>query len=116
MISTPIIETDTLDLGVAGLPYDLQLLASGGDGDYRWSITSGGLPAGLTFSSDGRLTGTPVQAGFSDFSVETPQRGIHHRGGLPIHRGVGQPSGRHVGIQPGVAQRRVSEHPHRPGW
>ncbi len=49
--------------------YDLTLTAQGGYPVYTWSLASGTLPAGLTLSADGRLSGTPTGAGQSTFTV-----------------------------------------------
>jgi large repetitive protein len=46
-----------------GQPYSLQLLAKAGCDLYRWEITNGSLPAGLTMSSSGLVTGTPTASG-----------------------------------------------------
>jgi hypothetical protein len=43
-------------------PYSFQLTADGG-GTQTWSVTSGSLPAGLTLSSSGLISGTPTQTG-----------------------------------------------------
>ena len=46
-----------------GQPYSLQLRALAGCDIYRWEITNGGLPAGLTLSSSGLVSGTPTSSG-----------------------------------------------------
>ena len=46
-----------------GQPVHLQLLAQNGCDVYRWEIVNGGLPAGLSMSSSGLVTGTPTAAG-----------------------------------------------------
>ena len=43
--------------------------ASGGTGPYTYSITSGALPAGLTLSGGGVLSGIPTAAGSFSFTV-----------------------------------------------
>lgn len=45
--------------GTAGVPYNQAFQASGGTPPYSWSIPVGGLPAGLTLSSDGTVSGVP---------------------------------------------------------
>jgi len=54
----------TLDLptAVVGVPYDARLEASGGEGDLQWSLLhrTEKLPAGLTLTSDGLITGVPT--------------------------------------------------------
>ena len=46
-------------------PYSYQLSAYGGSGSYTWSIWSGSLPAGLSLSSGGLISGTPTTVGYS---------------------------------------------------
>ncbi len=66
----------TITLSPATLPgatyessYSQTLTASGGTSTYSFSVTSGSLPAGLTLSSSGELSGTPTAAGPSTFTV-----------------------------------------------
>ncbi len=51
--------------GRVGNTYPAQIFrAEGGSGSYRWAITSGALPAGITLdSATGILSGTPTTAG-----------------------------------------------------
>jgi hypothetical protein len=51
--------------GFVSTGYSHQLSAYGGSGSYTWSIWSGSLPAGLSMSSSGLITGTPTTAGYS---------------------------------------------------
>jgi hypothetical protein len=61
-----------------GAAMDLSLSASGGTAPYRWSLVAGSeLPAGVTLTTDGRLTGTPTTDGVFHFGVrvvDTPSR------------------------------------------
>lgn len=41
-------------------PYSLQLQATGGSGNYSWALASGTLPSGLSLSTSGLISGTPV--------------------------------------------------------
>ncbi|HXO38440.1 MAG TPA: Ig domain-containing protein, partial [Candidatus Acidoferrum sp.] len=60
-IVTPVvITTTTLADGVVGSPYTQTLAATGGDANYSWSVSSGTLPAGLTLSPSGVISGTPA--------------------------------------------------------
>lgn len=76
---TPIpvaVTTTTLAGGTAGAAYTATLAATGGNGTFAWSVTSGALPAGLTLnSSTGAITGTPTAAGTSNFSVTATSLG-----------------------------------------
>jgi hypothetical protein len=50
--------------GTQGAAYSLQLAASGGTPPYQWSVASGSsLPAGLTLTIAGVLSGTPTAQG-----------------------------------------------------
>jgi hypothetical protein len=53
--------------GTVGTPVSLQLSATGGTPPYTWSAT--GLPAGLSISSGGLISGTPTTAGTSSVTA-----------------------------------------------
>jgi hypothetical protein len=61
--------TSPLLPAATNLGYLQTLAASGGNPPYTWSITSGTLPAGLTLSASGGITGTPTTAGTSTFTA-----------------------------------------------
>ena len=52
------------------MPYKQTLAAGGGTAPYSYSVISGSLPEGLELSATGVITGTPVSAGSSTFTVE----------------------------------------------
>lgn len=52
-----------------GQPYSLSLSASGGSSPYTWSLVSGTLPAGLSLSSAGVLSGTPTMTNGNGVSL-----------------------------------------------
>jgi hypothetical protein len=55
------ITTSSLPAGQVGVAYSASLNATGGTTPYRWSLTSGTLPAGLSLNaSTGAITGTPT--------------------------------------------------------
>lgn len=62
------ITTESLPAGSAGFPYSAAVGATGGQPPYAWSL-NGDLPAGLSFASDGSITGTPTTAGTAQFVV-----------------------------------------------
>ena len=66
----PDIMTDSpLPSGMVGAAYDLTLAASGGVAPYTWSVSDGSLPAGLTLSDAGVLSGTPTSTTNASFTV-----------------------------------------------
>jgi hypothetical protein len=52
-----------LPSGSVTTPYSQALAAAGGVPPYTWSLTSGALPAGLTLSNAGLISGTPTASG-----------------------------------------------------
>ena len=64
------ITTASLPNGTVGSAYSTTLTASGGTLPYSWTVTSGALPAGLSLSNGGTITGTPTSAGQSNFTVQ----------------------------------------------
>src|SRR6185369_9410296 len=66
------ITTTSVPSGIVSTAYSTSLAASGGTTPYAWSIVSGSgsLPAGLTLSSAGVVSGTPTAAGTSNFTVK----------------------------------------------
>ncbi len=59
----------TLPPATLGTAYSTQLSASGGTAPYSYAITSGALPAGLSLSSSGLLSGTPTAVENAGFTV-----------------------------------------------
>lgn len=60
----------TLPNGSTGTAYSQTIAALGGTAPYRYEITSGALPAGLTLNvSTGVLAGTPTASGTANFTV-----------------------------------------------
>ena len=69
------VTTTSLASGVVGTAYNASLTSSGGTGTISWSVTSGSLPAGLTLSAAGAISGTPTAAGTSTFTVTATDSG-----------------------------------------
>ena len=63
------VTTTSLPPGTTGQQYSAQLAATGGEPPYIWSITSGALPAGLTMTSAGLISGIPTGTS-SSFGVK----------------------------------------------
>jgi hypothetical protein len=66
-----VIATATLANGIIGTVYSQTLAATGGIGPYRWTVAVGStLPAGLTLSTAGVLSGTPTAVGTITFGLQ----------------------------------------------
>jgi large repetitive protein len=65
-----------LPSGIVGTSYSLTFAATGGTTPYRWSVASGSLPAGLTLSNAGVLSGTPTSVGTFNFTVRATDSGL----------------------------------------
>ena len=68
--ATVTVSPPTLPGGTVGASYSQTTTASGGTAPYSYAITSGVLPAGLTLSSNGTVSGTPTAGGTFTFTVE----------------------------------------------
>lgn len=73
---------DDLEITTTELPegnedeaYEFQMEATGGTGDYIWTITGGTLPDGLTMDAAGLITGTPTGAGSSEITFSVADTG-----------------------------------------
>jgi hypothetical protein len=69
----------TLPDGRVGSPYNQVISASGPPGPFTFAVASGTLPAGLSLSSAGTLSGAPTAAGTSSFTV-TATNGANESG------------------------------------
>ena len=63
------ITTSRLPAAKVGTAYSTSLAASGGVPPYSWKIALGSLPAGLTLSHAGSISGKPTATGTSSFRV-----------------------------------------------
>jgi hypothetical protein len=64
-----IVTAGTLAPATTGTPYQIQLAAQGGTAPYTWTLSSGTLPAGLSLSSAGVISGTPTGVGTSSVTI-----------------------------------------------
>ena len=55
--------------GNESVAYDEDVVATGGSGNYIFTLSAGALPTGLTLSSAGNIAGTPTTADTYDFTV-----------------------------------------------
>jgi hypothetical protein len=64
------IATESLQAAAVGSPYSAKLETSGIPSNTTWEVTGGSLPAGLTLSKEGAISGTPTAPGSSTFTVK----------------------------------------------
>jgi hypothetical protein len=65
------VTTTALPGGTQGTAYSETLGATGGTTPYTWTLVSGSsLPAGLTLSTTGVISGTPTTTGTANFTVQ----------------------------------------------
>lgn len=69
------VTTASLPAAQAQQSYSATLAASGGAPPYAWSLASGQLPAGVTLSAAGQLSGAPQAAGDFTFTVAVSDAG-----------------------------------------
>jgi len=50
--------------------YEVSFLGAGGSAPYVWTLSDGALPAGLSLSTDGHLSGTPSEVGDFKFALQ----------------------------------------------
>jgi hypothetical protein len=63
------IRTETLPIGTQSVPYNARLEAGGGAPPYSWTIEGGVLPAGLTLTEAGIISGRPTSLGATSFTI-----------------------------------------------
>jgi hypothetical protein len=69
VLPNPTITTASLPGGSQGAAYSATLAATSGSSPYTWAVSAGALPAGLSLSPAGVITGTPTASGTSAFTV-----------------------------------------------
>jgi len=65
----PQIRTTSLPEGTVSREYAAELVASGGDGLYEWTVSRGDLPPGLSLDAGGSIGGIPTDTGDFDFDL-----------------------------------------------
>ncbi len=65
-----VFSTTSLAGGTVGTAYSAAVTATGGAGTLTYALASGSLPAGLSLSSAGAITGKPAAAGTGTFAVK----------------------------------------------
>lgn len=64
------IQPSSLANATPGVPYNVQLTASGGSGSYNYALLNGQLPPGLSLGLGGLISGTPTVSGVFNFTVQ----------------------------------------------
>jgi hypothetical protein len=75
IIDQMLVATPSLPSAFVDTPYSAQLALNLTGVTAHWSLASGSLPAGLTLSDGGLISGTPTAAGSSTFSVKAQDTG-----------------------------------------
>ena len=65
-----IVSAGVLPAGREQIPYQATLAARGGQAPYQWRVVGGELPEGLTVSSEGVISGTPMKAQAAELTIE----------------------------------------------
>jgi uncharacterized protein (TIGR03437 family) len=82
----------------------IPLVAEGGTAPYRWVLTQGSLPGGLSVSSDGVLTGTPITASTSPVTFRiTDAAGRTADAAITLSVGVARPVLTSAGVVNGAS-------------
>ncbi|MBB2488233.1 putative Ig domain-containing protein, partial [Mitsuaria sp. WAJ17] len=76
-VAAPTISLDpaTLPGASVGTAYSQAVTASGGTAPYSYAVTAGALPAGVSLSAGGTLSGTPTAGGSFAFTVTATDAG-----------------------------------------
>jgi uncharacterized protein (TIGR02597 family) len=72
----PAVVTATLPHAISGTTYHRPLVATGNSDPFVWELASGSLPAGLSLSAAGFISGTATTAGTSTFSIKVDDSDI----------------------------------------
>lgn len=64
-----IVNPATVVIGLRGMKFEQQLSATGGNGNYTYSVGFGKLPDGLLISPQGKITGRPITIGTYTFNI-----------------------------------------------
>lgn len=86
------ISTLSLPAGTVARAYSATLTATGGTAPYSWSLSAGSLPAGLTLSNAGVISGTPSVSGSFNptFRVSDSKGAVSSKAlGLTVSAAVG---------------------------
>lgn len=65
----------TLPGATVSTVYNQTITAAGGNGPYSYAVTLGSLPAGLSLSASGNISGSPTNIGSSTFTVTATDQG-----------------------------------------
>ena len=79
----------------------VSMTASGGVAPYKWSVSSGALPAGLNLGPDGSVAGMPTSAGSFTFTIQVADAG---NSTATVPGTIGIAPALSVGLIPGCAQ------------
>jgi hypothetical protein len=93
-IGAPLVTTTSVPDGITGTTYSKQLEKTGLDG--TWSLKQGTLPAGITLSPTGLLSGTPTVVGDYGFAVTFTETSGGSTDDQPLLLHVEAPNSPHI--------------------
>jgi len=107
----PIITTVSLPDGRRGMSYAAILRATGGRGEYRWSVSQGALPAGLSLEAWGLVSGFPEATGSAEvtFMLTSGPRSVARSLSFDVGE-VGPPPDSWSGVAPWRGYQRDAGH------
>jgi CSLREA domain-containing protein len=90
---TIVLSPNSLPAGTYGTAYSQTITANGGIVPYTYQISAGSLPAGISFATNGTLSGTPSATGTFSFTVEATDSSTvpgHYSGSLGFVLSIGK--------------------------
>jgi len=106
VIAGPSLSFPAPPAGWTNTVYSDTLTESGGTSPFTWSVSAGSLPAGISLSANGTLSGTPTTTGISSFTVKVTDansRSATQATSVTISAGVSTTFGAPPAGQVGVA-------------
>lgn len=102
-----VVTTEALDDAFTASPYSAALGSQGGVPPVTWSLSAGALPAGLVLAQDGRLAGTPTEAGAFALTAQAEDaEGTTATKALMLTVRPGEPMIVTTSLPPGLIQER----------
>ncbi len=122
-VTLAITTTSPLPIAAVGTKYNQALAAVGGAPPYQWTVASGSLPGGLSLSTSGSISGTPlataVTATFTATATDSTNTAVSAQFTLPVTLAVATtslPSGTANAVYPSTTLQAEGGTPPYSGW